>query len=83
MSGLHDIPADVVAAAELVGRFFAERNIEVFELGPVRNRWHPIQACERGHGAAPGVSCQCHNDCGDDPRLPKPLRYCDTPPSRL
>lgn len=67
-----DIPLEVRAAAELVGRFFAERGIEVFELGPVRNRWAPIPPCRRG------LKCECFNDCRDDPKLPQPLCHRDT-----
>jgi len=39
---LDDIPLEVIQAAQLVGRFFEERNIKVFELGPVRNRNAPV-----------------------------------------
>ncbi len=70
---LDDIPPEVIQAAELVGRFFEERGIEVWELGPVRNRENPTPPCQRGQ------ACACHNDCRDDPKIPPPRRFTDRP----
>jgi hypothetical protein len=74
---LEDIPPEVIQAAELVGRFFEERGVEVWELGPVRNRHQPTPPCRRGQ------ACACHNDCTDDPNLAQPRRFIDRPPVYL